>query len=405
MLYYFKLFLKGEKMLNLETQAYKKTFIKEMDNFCLDHLKKLSDQNLLSQTKLLIQKERNITLQVIQHLSEIESRKLYFKRGFSSLFEYAVKELGYSEGSAYRRIKAMKLCQDLPETASKIRTGNLNLTTVSQLQTFFEKQSRKAQETQTRLQSNQKPLSIQRSDSSPRRIPASSLESKTQKLDVLKKVEGKSRRQTEKVLCEIDPEINQVREKVRYLNKDQVEVKLILDKNSYEKIEQLRNLLAHKNPNMSYGELVTVLTELGLDKYDPRRKLKTQKRVEKESQKIWKDNSSKICLKQYIKNKSQSKTEPQKFYKRKEEKINENLQKQKSRYISAEVRRLVWTRDFGECSYVCSQTKRKCRSKHLLQIDHIRPYSLGGSSDPSSLRLLCAGHNRYRNKLFQKTRR
>ena len=100
-------------------------------------LKKLSDQNLLLQTKSLVQKERNITIQVLRHLSEIEFRKLYLKRGFSSLFDYAVKELGYSHSSAYRRIKAMKLCRAVPETASKISAGSLNLTTVSQLQTYL----------------------------------------------------------------------------------------------------------------------------------------------------------------------------------------------------------------------------------------------------------------------------
>ena len=81
-------------------------------------IKQLSNQQLLSQTKLLVQKERNTHIQVLHHLDEIDSRKLYLEQGFSSLFDYAVKELDYSEGAAYRRIKAMKLCRDLPVTES-----------------------------------------------------------------------------------------------------------------------------------------------------------------------------------------------------------------------------------------------------------------------------------------------
>ena len=50
-------------------------------------LTSLSDSNLLSQTKLLVQKERKITVEVLEHLCEIDQRKLYLKRGFSSLFE------------------------------------------------------------------------------------------------------------------------------------------------------------------------------------------------------------------------------------------------------------------------------------------------------------------------------
>ena len=81
-------------------------------------IKQLSNKELLSKTKLLVQKERNIHIQVLRHLAEIDSRRLYFQdMASSSLFDYAVRELGYSEGAAYRRIKAMKLCRDLPGTA------------------------------------------------------------------------------------------------------------------------------------------------------------------------------------------------------------------------------------------------------------------------------------------------
>ena len=106
-------------------------------------LKKLSNDQLLLQTKNLVQKERQINILVLQHLQEIEKRKLYLERGFPSLFEYTVKELGYSHSAAYRRIKAMRLCRDIPQATSKIKTGDLNLTTASQLQTFFEKKKKK----------------------------------------------------------------------------------------------------------------------------------------------------------------------------------------------------------------------------------------------------------------------
>ena len=90
-------------------------------------VKNLNNQQLLSQTKLLVQKERNIHIQVLRHLGEIDSRKLYLEQGFSSLFDYTVKELGYSEGAAYRRIKAMKLCRDLPDTENRLQSGRLSL--------------------------------------------------------------------------------------------------------------------------------------------------------------------------------------------------------------------------------------------------------------------------------------
>ena len=107
-------------------------------------IKQLSNKELLSQTKFLVQKERDIHIQVLRHLAEIDSRKLFFSQGFFSLFDYAVRELGYSEGAAYRRIKAMKLCRELPETANRLQSGRLSLSAASQLQVFFEKQDKKS---------------------------------------------------------------------------------------------------------------------------------------------------------------------------------------------------------------------------------------------------------------------
>jgi len=140
-----------------------RTWQENRKNQIQSKLNSLSDSHLLSQTKLLVQKERKITVEVLEHLCEIDQRKLYLKRGFSSLFNYATKELGYSEGSTYRRINAMKLCREFPETTFKIQNGNLNLTTASQLQSFFEKQ-------------NKNQSKLRRSDSSPRRNCALELE-------------------------------------------------------------------------------------------------------------------------------------------------------------------------------------------------------------------------------------
>lgn len=87
---------------------------------------------------------RNIHIQVLYHLSEIESRKLYLKQDFPSLFDYTTRELGYSERAAYRRIKAMKLCRELPETENRLQSGLLSLSSACQLQVFFEKKALKA---------------------------------------------------------------------------------------------------------------------------------------------------------------------------------------------------------------------------------------------------------------------
>ena len=242
------------------------------------NLKKLSNDQLLLQTKNLVQKERQINIQVLQHLQEIEKRKLYLDRGFPSLFEYAVKELCYSHSAAYRRVKAMRLCRDIPQATSKIKTGDLNLTTASQLQTFFKKKKRKDKKQTMNTATN-----LERCDVRSTAAPAagcvnsntdkdkknSNLENKTpteldsiQKLDLIKKAENQSSRELEKTLFDIDPEVCNEKEKVRDINNDKVEIKIILDKNCQQKLEDLKKLLSHKNPNREVIRKNTKIVEL-----------------------------------------------------------------------------------------------------------------------------------------------
>ena len=314
-------------------------------------LKKLSDDYLLSQTKTLVQKEGKLNIEILQHLQEIESRKLYLERGFSSLFDYAFRELGYSRGSAFRRIKAMKLCQDIPETKSQLESGKLNLSSASQLQNFFEKQARKpfkkdlknsqfSQQTSIKFSEQQsknlqsdKPLfqsnikgrlskehngssvkqilcSIQkkelleqsyktndlnnlRSDSFCAELDCSAeLEesnansvkkglSLIKKKEFLEKAQGQSTRDIEKMLVETDSScVSYQKEKARFIGNQKVELKVILDEDCFKNLETLKNLLSHKNPRMSYGELISLLAELGLKKYDPRKKITKTKKTE-----------------------------------------------------------------------------------------------------------------------------
>ena len=72
----------------------------------------LTDRALLRQTSTLVRHERHLQGAVIDYLAEIETRRLYLQRGCSSLFDYAVRELGYSYAAAARRIGAVRLCAD-----------------------------------------------------------------------------------------------------------------------------------------------------------------------------------------------------------------------------------------------------------------------------------------------------
>jgi len=64
------------------------------------------------------------------------------------------------------------------------------------------------------------------------------------------------------------------------------------------------------------------------------------------------------------------------------------------RCIPAQVRRAVWERDGGQCTFV-SEKGRRCSSRRLLEYDHIRPVARGGKASIEGIRLRCRGHNQY----------
>lgn len=97
------------------------------------NLKHLTDNALIEDTKILVSKEREVLVKLLHYVKEIDSRKLYSDLGYSSLFSYMTKGLGYSESAAGRRIQAARLLKSHPEIESKIEKGSLNLTNLNQV--------------------------------------------------------------------------------------------------------------------------------------------------------------------------------------------------------------------------------------------------------------------------------
>ncbi len=65
-----------------------------------------------------------------------------------------------------------------------------------------------------------------------------------------------------------------------------------------------------------------------------------------------------------------------------------------SRYIPVKLKRKL----FGLANYRCEFVNRdgsRCSSRVNLQVEHIKPYSLGGGNGQSNLKVLCFTHNQY----------
>ena len=74
-----------------------------------DSIASLTDAELLIETARAASIERRSTAELLVLLAEVDVRKLYLGRGYSSLFVYCTHSLHLSESAAYARITAARV--------------------------------------------------------------------------------------------------------------------------------------------------------------------------------------------------------------------------------------------------------------------------------------------------------
>ena len=253
----------------------------------------LSDRELLRQTSTLVCHERHLQGAIIDHLAEIEARRLFLQRGCSSLFDYAVRELGYSDAAAGRRIGAVRLCADQPGARERLRDGSLTLSAAAELQWAFDRQRRRGSIAGT--------ASIAPTGSAPASGPLGSAPAEVASADdpaadaapaappnpsepapplvldaagrqkLIEEAAGKSARQVRRMLADLDPELAPLADRVRPLGDGRYELKAVIGGDCQQGLEHLRGLLSHVDPRMTVGQLLGRIVQEALDRHDPSR--------------------------------------------------------------------------------------------------------------------------------------
>jgi 5-methylcytosine-specific restriction endonuclease McrA len=297
---------------------------------------RLTDKELLLNLKTLRQREREVLTEILHHLREVERRRLFCDLGYKSLFEYACRELSYSEDEAYRRINAMRLLRELPEIEERIAQGALSLSALSVAGSAFKAEAKK---------------------NSP--VPVSA------KLKLLTALAGKTRRESEAVAREFSG-----------LPPAQFEAKIFIGKSLVEKIERIKGLLAHSHPGLSTAELFEKLCDDFLAA-EEKRNLARKRESARERDSSRNREMPRTNLREAARESAPTRNAaPIRSAK---------PTKNGRRAIPRELRRAIWRRDAGQCT--------NCGAQHALQIDHIHPLALGGIDAEANLRLLCRNCN------------
>lgn len=269
-------------------------------------LKALSNDALFLRAKNDIKHETAATLQVLHTLREIERRRAFALKSYPSLFEFCVDYLGYKKGAAYRRILAMRALKEMPEVEEKVQSGVLSLMTLSQAQGYFKERARV-----------QKPLPIE------------------DKREILKNLENKSSRDTEKYFLKVMPQ-DHAKEKLKPLDEDNYSWQVTLPQRVKDKITKLQHLLGKEGNNLENMDVLERALDMAIKE--------KEKEKEKEVPALGK-------IKQ------------------------------------------LWLKDQARCTFIDPLTQVRCPQTTKLEIDHIRPRALGGHSEIQNLRLLCKSHS------------
>ena len=93
-------------------------------------LERLSDADLLANTRQLVGRSNQLLAALLAHLAEVDARGIHRQRACASLYSYCVYELRLSEDAAFRRVRATKLARQFPVIFQQIADGELQLTTL-----------------------------------------------------------------------------------------------------------------------------------------------------------------------------------------------------------------------------------------------------------------------------------
>ncbi len=360
----------SNKGISIETKSLSKD----------ETIKSLDNGALIAEIRKAAKNEQDLTLQVIELIAEINRRKIFLKLGFSSLFDFVTKDLGYEPSSAMRRIQAARAISEIPELRKKIADRSLSLSVVSQGQNFLNKKA----------SDSGKKISI------------------AEKTELFKKLENKSTREAEKELFKLAPELClKSKEQEKILSENLIELRFVIDNETKEKMDELKLWMSHQNPDMTQAQFFKVMVEKlhgqlakkksVQDKPGQDKSIKDQSPQNKSLQNKSADPSqieqdASITGAEPLSEDSKEKLSPITLQRHAHNKPSQK----RSRYISASVKKLVWQRDQGCCQFVDPGTQKKCESRYQIQFDHVHPFRHLGENSVENLRLLCGKHNRDR---------
>jgi len=358
-----------------------------------------SNQDLLSGAKHLVGRARNITAHLIAHLAEIHSRDLHVSEGFPTLADYCRGALGLSEDEAYRRAHAAMLAKQFPVILDLLFEGSIHLTTLRIIGRCLTKENHNrvldAARGKNRSELEHLAAALCPRPDVPtilRKVPAPRCEPEGVSAgESLLSVEGQAVLPDEARVVAVAA-LPTRRSAITPLSPERYNLQLTVSAEAYHALAELQELLRHQVPN---GDLATIVEDSLLERRDrvKRERFGFPKRSRKQiQQSTWIEGvdieGDKEAREAEVRKAERHQTG------REGEAAEREPAKSNSRHIPREVKRTVWERDKGRCTFV-SHGGRRCSSRAWIEFHHIEAYALGGPATVDNIALRCRAHNAY----------
>ena len=381
-------------------------------------LSALSDDELLASTRKIVGRSNQLLAALLAHLGEVEARGIYRVRSCASVYTYCIYELRLSEDAAFRRARAAKIARQYPVVLDRIAAGEIHLTALLMLgphlteenhRHVLERAKHRTKQEVARLVRLLDPLPDVAPVVEPLGPVRSGLAIRTNPTwgEMMAALRGPVRNLEpgDRPRDWIDPDTDVLAgdatgceeppgppavpqdagpeppatasgatapEAEPSFGPERYKVQFTATQEYVDLLEEARDLLAHADPSRSLEEvhlraMRLLVGELKKRKYavtDKPQAQRSKKATEKE------EPSGEIDPRQ------RGADEP----------------RPRSRYIPARVRRAVWQRDQGRCTFVDARGER-CRETSYLEIHHDEPHGRGGAPTESNLGLRCRAHN------------
>lgn len=330
----------------------------------------LDDTEFHRQFESIASIEHAATMKVLHFINDLDRRKSYLDLGYSSVFDYCVRKIGYSRSAAGRRIQAARCARRYPVLFGMLRNREVTFSAAALIEPILNDDNRDFILGRIRGASHR---DVERIVSEYR--PAPGL---CDRIQYVRVPEARAHdidgalfdRETKRAIPEA------WRNAVPSVEK--VFVQFLADEDFLALFEEVRDLVSNA-PGRTFADVIrAVLTEYR-DRHSPvARQGRREARVRTDAMAVGKAAGTARS----------GQDDP--YSRRREWKSQTHGT---SRHVSGGVRDKVFVRDEGRCSYVAADGTR-CQCTTGLQVDHIVPFANGGTHNPSNLRLLCGGHNR-----------